>query len=144
MVDPYLAAIVEAAEGGSKCPQLWMTLTSGDLVVGTPMASDIFISGTHKAVVHANMMLEGQQKISERRATTAAVANETVAHLARAVEPSQGRAITIADATVVRSGGDSAQMTVFRVNLDTVAGWRLVSAKFEGKTGTLVGVGIGF
>ncbi len=44
----------------------------------------------------------------------------------------------------MRSGGDSAQMTVFRVNLDTVAGWRLVSAKFEGKTGTLVGVGIGF
>ncbi len=73
MVDPYLAAIVEAAEGGSKCPQLWMTLTSGDLVVGTPMASDIFVSGTHKAVVHANTrppkMLEGQQKISERRAT---------------------------------------------------------------------------
>jgi hypothetical protein len=87
--------------------------------------------------------LETQQKINERGAATATLADETVEIFARAVEPSQGRALTIADATVVRSGGDSAQMTVLRVNLDTVAGWWLVGTNFKGKTGTLVGVGIG-
>ena len=38
------------------------------------------------------------------------------------------------------SGGDSAEIPVLRVNLDTIAAWWIVSAKFKGKTGAIIGV----
>ena len=100
MLDPYLAAIVQAAEDGAECPILWMTLTSGDLVVGTPRASDVFIEGTHKSLVAANVVIPGafesQSKIDKRRAAGAALAEQAVAHLDAKVEPSQ-RAMTVAE-----------------------------------------------
>jgi hypothetical protein len=141
VLDPSLTAIVKAAESGADCPALWLTLTSGDLVVGTPRASEVFVEGTRKVLAHVDLGFESPRKIDKRRAAASAVAEEATAHLDAKVEPSEGRAITLANTTVVRSGGNSAQIPVLRVNLDTIAAWWIVSARFKGKTGTLIGVG---
>ena len=147
MLDPYLDAIVEAAESGAQCPPIWMTLTSGDLVVGTPRASHAVVEGTREGIVAANFSvgtLESRRKIEERRAAASAQADAAVAHFKTPVEPLEAQAITLANAIVVRADGDSAKVGVLRLNLETVAAWWLVSTQFKGKTGNLVGVGVSF
>ena len=55
MVDPYLAALARAAEAGTPCPAVWMTLDSGDNVTGTPHPSREFVDETFQILKAAHL-----------------------------------------------------------------------------------------
>jgi hypothetical protein len=127
-MDPYLVAMVRAAQSGEPCPPVWMTLNSGDLVTGTPTRSDRFVEET------AGALASRYQSRGLKRRSSEETVGRSVAEVApmRAVNPdaSEPTTITLADARIRWGGrGDGADLPVVRVALDAVALWWLAGGK---------------
>ena len=81
-----------------------------------------------------------------RKPNAEARAGEELARLGD-VSPSPsevGRVITLAPATVIRSGGDTVELQVLRLSLHEVVIWWLAPGKLKGKPMAFAGVGITF
>ncbi len=63
MVDPYLAALARAAEAGTQCPHIWMTLHSGDLVSRCASTSAEAASIAHTGPVPCKPALVRQWRV---------------------------------------------------------------------------------
>jgi hypothetical protein len=141
VIDPYLAAIARAVEGGAALPQFAMALTSGDLVRGTPRPSHEFVEGTHQALTVVPKAAEGGLELWRRKAEerASAVSKELKGAETNSAEPV---ALTLVEATVLWSGrGNGARMPVVRVDLDSVALWWIAGEKrVKGDTSMFFGV----
>ena len=129
--------------------RFWMTLTSGDLVTGTPRPSRDFVDGTFQALIlrhHASKKLRLPIKdLHEREAASIEQATAEIKPFNVNVDSGERQAITLVDVRVLWSGRpDGANIPAVRINLDAVALWWIAGgAEFKGGTGKFfVGVAI--
>jgi hypothetical protein len=121
-MDPYLVALISAAEAGEPCPPLWFTLTSGDQVVGTPTKPGEFVDGS-SAPLHERYGRRGF--LNRQSSETDALADAHLAPLSRADAARADSGYVTLENARVRWGGraDGADFPVLRLALGTVALW---------------------
>ena len=147
MVDPYLAALARAAEAGTPCPHIWMTLHSGDLVSGTPHPSREFVEETFQ-FLRDDIFRTAPRKGLKGDRDSAAIdaANEVIKPFNVEIDTPESHAMTLKNATVLWGGanGDGSRLPVLRIRLDSVALWWLRGRKdFKGgKSSFFGGVGV--
>ncbi len=144
MIDPYLAALVHAAEDGADTPALWMTLYSGDVVTGTPCPSGMFVEVSHADLYQRHYREPGRKK-GDRQQAAVDAATQDVRPL-RETDGSRHETVTLKKARVLWGGRtDGADLPIVRVNLNAVALWWLAGGKeFKGGSNAFFGVGIAF
>jgi hypothetical protein len=127
-MDPYLMALIAAAEAGDEIPPVWFTLKSGDLVVGSLARSDRFIDDTAQALVKRYAKRGGVLKRANDNADERAAAH--LAALEAARDETSSQFMTLANARV-RWGGRAAgaDFPVLRVNVQTIALWWLAGGQ---------------
>ena len=148
MVDPYLAAMARAAEAGTPCPAVWMTLDSGDIVTGTPHPSREFVDETFQMLadeIFREMRVKGLK--ADRQSASVDAANHRIKPFNVEIDTSEPHAMTLKDATVLWNGadGDGSRIPVLRIHLDSVALWWVTGLKsFKGGRSSFFGaVGVG-
>lgn len=141
-MDPYLMALVAAAESGEECPPLWCTLTSGDLVSGTPTRSVEFVDASEQALTRRYGKRGGLLKRAADNPEALAAARLSALHAAR--DQTSSQYMTLAGARV-RWGGrsDGGEFPALRVALDAVAVWWLAGGQeLKASGGFFAGVAI--
>ena len=110
-VDPYVAAVVGAAESGAVVQAIAMALTSGDLVKGTPRPSQEFAEVSYELLGTVPNVGIGGPEQRARNACEREEAARSVLGTADLESAPQPPVLTLGDATVMWSGrGDGVRL----------------------------------
>lgn len=143
-MDPYLSALLAAAQADEPLPPLWATLRSGDLLTGTIASPRRFIDTTYHQLAN-RFDSGGVRKGSREQAKERAIEHAAAAIRPFNIEVSPGEeTITLIDLKIYWGGsGNGVALPSMRLATDAIAGWWLAGGQpFSGGGNFFVGIAV--
>lgn len=129
MIDPDLTTLAEKAAAGVSCPPVFLALSSGAIITGTPARGDVFdedaIQAIRQEVWDAQFMVRNKRRPDNERKRLLAEATDDLRATARGMQDREipDGVLVLAPARWLPPSGDGLAVPTMRVALDQVAAW---------------------
>lgn len=145
-VDGRLRSVMEAAERGEKCPDVFL-LVGGWVVQGRPVSTAEFMNITywdyHRQVAESREARKMSKSPEERDRLIGQHLAPVMAAFGNA-SPQDGMALSIANATVSGLAGPNLQVPALRVPIGAIQTWWAAASTVDPTRGYSGGVAVGF